>query len=64
MKNKSITFILLLLSFLAVLGFTQINKGKFYYAYNEKIYLNTLENKPPAGAGLRPVPLINTLLII
>ncbi|RPH25543.1 MAG: hypothetical protein EHM93_19920, partial [Bacteroidales bacterium] len=45
MKKKSITFITVLLSFLVIMGFTQINKAKFYYAYNEKIYLNELDNK-------------------
>jgi len=45
MKNKYIIVILLLLSIVAIMSFTRSTNSKFYYAYNEKIYLRELDNK-------------------
>jgi len=46
MKKRLATIIaFLFLSFVVIMGFTHINEAKFYYAYNEKIYLNEHDNK-------------------
>ncbi|MCK9421961.1 MAG: S8 family peptidase [Bacteroidales bacterium] len=45
MKNKFFIFTMLSLSIIAVMSFTPSNNQRFYYAYNEKIYLNELDNK-------------------
>lgn len=45
MKNKYLIVNVLLLSIAAVMSFTVSNDQRFYYAYNEKIYLNELDNK-------------------
>lgn len=45
MKNKYLIVTVLLLSIAAVMSFTASNNQRFYYAYNEKIYLNELDNK-------------------
>lgn len=45
MKNKYFIFTILLLTLIAIMSFSSSNNSKFYYAYNEKVYLNELENK-------------------
>lgn len=45
MKAKYFIVTVLLLSIAAVMSFTVSNNQRFYYAYNEKIYLNEFDNK-------------------
>jgi transposase len=45
MKNKYLIFGLAILLVILAMSFTRTNNSKFYYAYNEKIVLNELDNK-------------------
>lgn len=45
MKSKYFIFIIVALTIVVVMSFTPSNNQKFYYAYNEKNYLNELDNK-------------------
>lgn len=45
MKKKFFIFTIVALSIGAVMSFTHSGNSKFYYAYNEQIYLNELDNK-------------------
>lgn len=45
MRHKYVIFTIVALLILAVMSFTNSSNSKFYYAYNEKIYLNELDNK-------------------
>jgi len=45
MKKNYIIIGVLLLLILVIMGFANFNQQKFYYAYNEKVYLNELDNK-------------------
>lgn len=43
-KHFPIPFVLLILTII-VMSFSQSQNSNFYYAYDEKIYLNEVENK-------------------
>ena len=45
MKSKSLTLATISIIALLILGFVQSNQSKFYYAYDEKVYINESENK-------------------
>jgi hypothetical protein len=45
MKNKYLILGIIILSTIVVMSFSNSNNSKFYYAYNEKVYLNELNNK-------------------
>ena len=45
MKNKYLILGFIILLTIVVMSFTRTNNSKFYYAYNEKIVLNELDNK-------------------
>ena len=45
MKNKYLILGLAILSIIVAMSFTRTNNSKFYYAYNEKIQLDELDNK-------------------
>jgi len=45
MKNRIILISTLFFIVLAIMSFVGLQKANFYYAYNEKIILNKLDNK-------------------
>jgi hypothetical protein len=45
MNNKTIFIGTLLFIIIVIMSFASLQSYKFYYAYNEKIYLNELNNK-------------------
>lgn len=45
MKNKASIIALVLFTITIIMSFAELQNTKFYYAYNNKIFLNELENK-------------------
>lgn len=45
MKNKYLILGFVVLLWIVVMSFSRTENSKFYYAYNEKIVLNELDNK-------------------